>query len=167
MNKLRLREKGWSEPDIRRAEQLLHGEEKHDAHFARMVFWTLIAIVVIGHLLISLVLIPFLVVLNSTVLISIVILLGLVLGSLYTLLIMDIGFLQRKHHLSAGILLPLVALVSVAMMTITANKAIIEVGVENAQHNPFVIGVVFAGAFIVPYLFKIAGQAFRRKNSST
>lgn len=158
MNKLKLQEKGWSEPDIRKAERLLEREERHDAHFAKMIFWSLFAVIVMAHLLVSAVLIPFLIVLDKIVLFSIVALLGIVIGGLYVFIIMDLGYLKQKHHLSAGILLPLIGLASVAVMTIGANKVMLRVGVQNQQHSPIVVGIVFAVAFLVPYAVHLFRQ---------
>ena len=65
---------------------------------------------------------------------------------------MDIGHLQKKHHLLAGILIPILALANMVVMVITANQFIKNIKINNVQHNPWIIAVVFAVAFILPYL---------------
>ncbi|MFH1276406.1 MAG: hypothetical protein ABIH82_04815, partial [Candidatus Woesearchaeota archaeon] len=91
VNRERLAKKGWQEEEIARAEASLDKEQKHDAHFSKIVFWTSLIIVILGNIMVSLILIPFLIVLNKLTLYSIVVILAAILGFLYTFLIRDIG----------------------------------------------------------------------------
>lgn len=146
----KLEEKGWSEKEIKQAEAILDEESKHEIHYAQIIFWSALLVIVIGNFVVSLVLIPFLLVLNSYVLFSLVIILGGTIGFLYNFLIRDIGHLQRKHHIIAGIIIPLVAVFNLGVIVYATNSFISKLDVVN-QHNPWMISVVFAVAILLPY----------------
>ena len=147
LKKDKLRMKGWNEEEILKAEQHLETEMKHDAHFSKIVFWSSLIVVVIANFLVSLMLIPFLIVLNRLVLYSVIVILALVMGFLYTFLIRDIGHLDKKHHISASIILPLIAVANIVVMVIASNRFITDVQAENGPHSPWLAAVVFAIAF--------------------
>jgi hypothetical protein len=150
--------KGWQEHEIDHAEKIIDRKDANDIHFARVVFWSALIVVIFGNLIVSLVLIPFLIVLNSFTLYAAIILLAGSVGFLYNLLITDIQHLERKHHITAGILIPLLAIMNMIIMVITANRLITAVDVKNPLHNPFLAGVVFAIAFLIPYFLGLVKE---------
>lgn len=152
ITKSRLQEKGWNDADIVKAEQTLARDLRYDVHFSRIVFWSAIIVIVFANIIVAGVLIPFLIALNQGVLYSAVIILAGTVGFLYNFLITDIGHLQKKHHVLAGILIPIVALGNIVVVVIFSNKVIEDAQIPNVQHDPYVVGVVFAVAFILPYV---------------
>ncbi len=152
LKRTQLKEKGWSEQEIRKAEAALERSENYDLQFSKIVFWSAIVVVVFANILIAGVLIPFLIALNQWVLYSAVIILGGTVGFLYNFLITDIGHLERKHHVWAGILVPLLALGNIITVVLLSNRFIQDAKIQNVQHNPYLIGIVFVIAFILPYI---------------
>lgn len=150
--KTRLQQKGWNDADIKKAEAALERDLRYDVHFSRIVFWSAIIVIIFANIVVAGVLIPFLIALNEWVLYSAVIILGGTVGFLYNFLITDIGHLERKHHLWAGILVPILALGNIMVVVIFSNKVIQDAKILNVQQDPYVIGVVFAVAFILPYV---------------
>lgn len=146
------KKEGWSEAEIKKAESILEKERKHDVHFSKIVFWSALVVVVFANLIVSLVLIPFLIVLNKWMLYFIVVLLGGMVGFLYNFLITDIGHLNRKHHILAGVIIPILALVNLVLMVLVSNRFIADLQVENTLHNPWIVSIVFVVAFVLPYL---------------
>ena len=157
--RLELKEKGWSEEEIKKAESLLEKERDHDAHFSKIVFWSALVVIIFANLLVSLILIPFLIVFNQLIIYPITVLLGGTIGFLYNFLITDIGHLKSKHHLVVGFLVPLIALANMMTMVFVSNKFITEIKINNNLHNPWIIATVFAVAFILPTIFY---KLFRR-----
>jgi len=147
-----LAKKGWNDTEIRRAESILNKAEHHDVFFSRIVFWTAIIIIVFTNLILSLVLIPFLIVFSSWILYSIIILLAGAIGFLYNYLITDIGHLERKHHIAASIIVPLIALVNMILMIYVSNQFIKDLKVKNPLHDPWLISIIFVLAFILPFI---------------
>jgi len=152
MNVQRLQEKGWPDAEIKRAQAALEKAEKHDVFFSRIVFWSALVVVVFANVMISLILIPFLIFLSSWILYSIVALLGLMIGFVYNFLITDIKHLRWHHHLLAGILLPIIALANMTIMVLFSNRYA-EKAAFSHTNNPWLIGAIFAVAFILPAMF--------------
>jgi hypothetical protein len=149
MNVQRLQEKGWPDQEIIRAKEALEKADKQDVFFSKIVFWSALVVVVFANVMISLILIPFLIFLSSWVLYSIVALLGLMIGFVYNFLITDIKHLEWHHHLLAGIILPVIALANMFVMVIFSNRYA-EKAAFSHTNSPWLIGIIFAGTFILP-----------------
>ncbi len=161
--RLELKEKGWSGEEIRKAEAALEKTGKDEAHFSLIVFWSALVVIIFANLVVSLVMIPFLIVLNQIVLYALIVILAGTIGFLYNFLITDIGYLKRKHHLWAGIIIPLLALANVAVMVLVSNRLITDLQVNNPPHNAWLAAVIFAAAFILPYVIDQIRLRFSRR----
>ena len=165
--KIRLEGKGWTTKDILHAEEAMDKASSHDVHFSKIVFWTALIVTIFANVGVSLLLIPFLVAFNKLMLFSIIILLAGSIGFLYSYIVTDIGHLEKKHHILAGILLPIIALVNVAGMVLISNRLIVDLKVQQNVHNPWIIGIVFGAAFIFPYfLMRIIHHTSEKKKVS-
>ena len=133
--KLKLSEKGWNDKELRKAEEILNKETERDLHFSTMVFWSAVLVIIFANLIVSLILIPFLIVLNSWVLYLIVISLGFTIGSLYAFLINSSSYFKTKHHLLGGVIIPIIALANFIGMVLVANKFIADAKINNLPHN--------------------------------
>jgi len=160
-----LLEKGWQEEEIKKAEAELDRSEHHDIFFSRMVFWSSMIVIVFANLLVSLVLIPFLIVFNNWILFPIIILLAGSIGFLYNLLITDVNHLETRHHLLAGILIPLIALTNMMLMVWVSNRFISDLNVQNQQHNLWAIAITFAVVLIIPAIIDKIRLHFKEKNA--
>jgi len=162
---LQLLEKGWNDKEISRAQAILSDTQHHDVHFAKIVFWTAMVVVIFANLMVSLVLIPFIVVFQSWVLYLVVVLLAGSIGFLYNYLIMDIGHLERHHHVLASIIIPIIALANMLVTVIISNRFIAELKIPNAAHNPWIVSIVFMVAFIMPFVFEQMKSAYHTKKA--
>ncbi|MBI5397895.1 hypothetical protein HZB03_00385 [Candidatus Woesearchaeota archaeon] len=152
----KLIEKGWQEEDINRTLDILFSEDKQEkharyAHFSSpIIYWAGLLVAIIGNLLISVVFIPFLMILNSVQLYIIMGSMGAIFGAMFNLLLRDIEHVDAKHHVMAGVFIPSIALITVFVMVTLANtfNAIIK---SPVQHNPYVISVIYVLAFSAPY----------------
>ena len=79
--------KEWTTRRLEKAEKILTTTHVHEPFFSQIVFWSAILVIVIGNLIMSIALIPFLTVLNKWFLDMIIIVLGLVMGILFNFLI--------------------------------------------------------------------------------
>jgi hypothetical protein len=150
--KAQLREKGWSTTEVDHAAAILEKAAQHDLHFSKMVFWSALVVIIFANLLISLILIPFLIVLNTYILFALLVLLGGTIGFLYNFLITDIGLLEKKQHRRASVIIPLIALGNMLVMVWVSNRFITDLQVQNTPHNIWVVSGVFVVAFILPYV---------------
>ncbi len=164
--RVRLQEKGWTEPEIRKAEKILDKEEKHDVYLSKIVFWSAIIVIVFANLMVSLILIPFLVVFNDWILYGITALLAVMVGFLYNFLITDIGHLEKKHHILAGILVPIIAAANMVIMVLMSNRFIVNMNINNRTHNPYVLSLVFGTMFILPTIVDKIKTHIQERNLS-
>jgi uncharacterized membrane protein len=147
--------KGERIPQRTYGKKILTMKTELAVHFSTLAFWTALVLMVIGTILVSIALIPFLIVLTPELLYTIVIIFAGVLGFLYAHIIMDISHIGRKHHLAAAIILPVIGFVNAIIMVIVSNRIIADLPfVKNPGHNPGIIGGLFAVAFILPYIYK-------------
>ncbi len=147
-----LRQRGWSESQVKHAEEVLERAEYHDLFFSKIVFWSALVVVIFANIIVSAVLIPFLLAFTDTVLYATVVILAATIGFLYTFLVTDIGHLHKAHHRAAGILVPLIAVVNVAAMVFISNRFITELQLQNQPHDPILVSIIFVIAFLVPYM---------------
>lgn len=117
----------------------------------RVVYWTALLVAMIGNLVLSAALIPFIIVLNSIQLYIIVAVLALSFGMLFNLLLKDIENVDRKHHIIAGIFIPGLAIVNIFVITNLANHLIEIFKIENSPQNPYIISLVYVLAFLIPF----------------
>ena len=163
--KLELQEKGWNDQEIIKAEAALDKEEHHDVFFSKIVFWSALVLIVFANLAVSLILIPFIIVLNAWVLYAIIVVLAGMLGFIYNFLITDIGHLGKKHHILAGIFVPLLALSNMIIMVLYSNRFIADLEVNNVVHNPWLLSIIFVIAFILPYILDRVINKFKKKKA--
>jgi len=144
--------KGWGEKEIRHAEAVLERADRYDIFFSRMVFWSALLVIIFANLIVSLILIPFLIALEGWILYSAIILLGMMVGFVYNFLITDVSHLERKHHIWAGILVPLIAVLNMVGMVLVSNKVVAGLPIEITPNNPWIVAGVFVLAFVTPYI---------------
>lgn len=153
-----LREKGWSEEDIQKAVSIIEQHASIDKsgtkhYFNRVIYWFALLVAIIGNMMISVILIPFLLVLQSYQLYLVVMTLAISFGFLFNLLITDIEHVDQKHHIIAGIFIPALAIINVFVMTRISNMMIAAAQLQNVSHNPLLMSAAYVIAFISPYFY--------------
>ncbi|MFH1506610.1 MAG: hypothetical protein ABIE94_06535 [archaeon] len=163
INPKKLKLKGWSEEDIKRAINILEKAEakKNPAHYFldKAVFIIALLLAVMGNIFIAVRVIPLLATLNDAYLSLILIIIGLAFGSLFAVLIHDIERLSFGHHLIASIVMPVTAVITLIMIIEVTNRLSSIEGFQS--HNPWLIGIIYAIAFLIPYVVYLA--ALRKK----
>ncbi|MCX6706619.1 MAG: hypothetical protein NT001_00570, partial [Candidatus Woesearchaeota archaeon] len=100
----RLVEKGWAEDEIKKTMNMVYGEGKQEKHIEykkemnKVVYWATLLVLTIANFLISIVLIPFLLVMKPYQLGMIAGLLGFMFGLMFNLIVRDIEHIETKHH---------------------------------------------------------------------
>jgi len=154
----KLLKKGWSDQDLQTAEALLEKTEKKDIYFSKITFWSALIVIIVANLLVAFILVPFLIVLTNWLLYIIAAVLAATIGFLYSFLLIDIKHLSKSHHISAGIIVPILALVNLVAISLISNQITQDIQIQNT-HNPYIVGTVFAVFFILPYIIdRILGK---------
>ena len=109
-------------------------------------------VILFANLAVSLVLIPFLIVFSAVVLYSVIVLLGISFGFLYNFLISTVGTMHKGHHRWTNILVPIVAMINIIIVVLASNFFISKLESNPVTQNPFMAGIVFAIAFVLPYM---------------
>lgn len=149
-----LNKKGWAEGEINKTLKIIM-EAKENKHPAikildKTVYWITLTIAIVSNFIISIALMPFLLTLNSFQLYLIIVTIGIAFGLLFELLIRSIAHLKKEHHLFFGFLMPVVAIINVFIITNIANNLEEIFMIKNA-HNPLIVSIAYAAAFIMPY----------------
>jgi hypothetical protein len=156
----RLKEKGWAEEDIGKAEAIIEKRRREDKSrtyisMNRVLYWSAIVVIVLGNFIISMFLIPFLLVLKRFSLDIIIVAIAFAFGLLFNLLITDIEHVEKKHHLFALIIIPLIALINFVMMVNISNALGESMNLPISRQNPYFISLLYVIAFVLPYLYTL------------
>lgn len=155
-----LKRKGWSEEDILKAqktidERTLHDKSKSIIFSSRVVYWTVVFVIILGNFIISMLLIPFLLVLNQITLDVLVVIIGLAFGSLFNLVVTDIKHIERKYHVIVGLLIPILAFVNLSFMIKAANALNEVLRISTVRENPITVSILYVIAFMLPFLWSV------------
>jgi hypothetical protein len=164
-----LLEKGWTEEEIEKTMGLLYSTDKQEKHMNfvsathPVIYWVGLVIAIVGNLLISVTLIPFLMILNSMQLYIILGIVGVVFGAMFNVILKDIEHIDQTHHVMAGIFIPAIALITVYVMTNVANRFNDIIRNPN-PHNAVILSIIYLCCFSAPYaLYKINDLRWERK----
>lgn len=116
------------------------------------VYWIGLLIAVAGNFIISIVLLPFLVIMKESYLYVSLALLGLAFGALLHILLREIEHLQHKHHIIAEMFIPSIALLNVYIVTKLANRISATMQLQTA-HEPGIVALVYVIAFFSPHVY--------------
>ena len=152
----RLLEKGWTEEDINKAIQIIEAAKEKKSRAIKIidsiVYWAVLLVTIVGNLILSIILIPFLLTLSHFQLYLIIVIIAVTFGFLFDLLIRDIENLEQKHYIIAGVFIPALAIINVFFMVKFANHITRVMRISNIQHNPLIVGIIYTFAFIMPYM---------------
>ena len=154
----RLAQKGWTKAEILKASSILHGkEDPGQIYFQKqmnpVVYWLTLIVSIIANMVVSVVLIPFLLVIKDvSTLYGIVAVLALAFGFFFNLLLTDIEHVDPRHHVIAGIFIPALAIINI-IIVVNVTSAIDQVlfGAQ-FQQNSLAIAIIYVVAFIAPYI---------------
>ena len=151
----KLKAKGWRAKDIKKAIKIINqAREKKPKKLQLLdtvIYWFILIVAIIGNLVISIALVPFLLEFKHFFLYMIIIILALIFGFFFDLLIRDIEGLEQKHVIIAGIFIPALALINIFYITNFSNYVSLTLNLNNT-HNPLIVSFVYVLAFVSPYV---------------
>lgn len=149
-------DKKWTDEHIKKTLDIIkkakEKKSKGIQFLDKAVCWFVLFVAIIGNLILSIFLVPFMLVLKNYILYIIIFMLAFIFGLFFDLLLREIEQLDQPHHIIAGLFIPALAIINVFYMANFANYLTETVNLNNI-HNPFLIGFVYTIAFIAPYLF--------------
>ena len=155
-----LKRRGWSPEDIDDTEKIIEERRASDKSrtslfTSRILYWAVIFLMILGNFIISLLLVPFLLVLNKLAMDVVVVILGFSFGLFFNILILDIEHISKRHHLIAGISIPLLALINIIAMTRLANALNDVLRTSTMRGSPITVSLLYVVAFMMPYLWSV------------
>jgi len=150
-----LKDKGWSKDEIDRVSKIL--DESHDKKSStilvldKVAYWSGLLLAIIGNFIISMLLIPFLILLKSFYLYIALVFLGITFGWVFSLLIKDIEAIKSGQHIIAWIFIPAIAVINVYLMTNFSNHIAVLMEIASGIHAASLVSVVYVTSFMFPY----------------
>ena len=160
-SKTRLLKKGWSKEEVKKAEEIIAGRVVEDksrstAQANRILFWSVLFVMIIGNALIAFVLIPLLLVMTKLAMSFFVIVIGFAVGLLFNFLVWDIEeHLTKKHHLLATTIIPILAIINLYAIVKVSNALNVVFEITAERGDPLTISALYVIAFLIPYLFTL------------
>lgn len=146
----------WTDQEIEKTLRIIEKAEETKPREIRFIdkitYWAVLIVAIIGNLILSIILIPFMLVLKHFILYTIIFVLAFIFGLFFNLLLKEIEQLDQPHHIMAGLFIPALAIINVVYMTMFANYLTETIQLNNT-HNPFIIGFIYTIAFVSPYFF--------------
>lgn len=156
---------GWSQQDIRKATTILQEAPAKRSPWIRVLdsilYWVLLGVAILANFIISIVLVPFLLVLTGPLLYGALFFLGLVFGTMLDVVVRETEYLQKKHVIVAEVLIPAIALINIYMITRLSNKLAAIMELPGSNNSPLYVALVYVIAFALPHF--IYGWMHTRK----
>lgn len=125
---------------------------KYSKQSKRVVYWLALLVMVVCNFLIFLVLIPLIRIINYIQLFVIVGAIGLIFGFIFNFLIRDIEHLEPKHHLFAGIFIPVISIINIYLLISIFNSVHTTPG-SNTGQRTLITSIIYVLMFAGPYIF--------------
>ena len=151
MKREALLERGWTEEEIEKSEKILM-QAPVFREMQVVVYWFVVVLLSLLVVFLSVWLIPFFMFLENWPVYFITALFGLIFGASLNNAITHLEHLENHHFVLAGIMIPLVAVISLSLVMDTA-LLLDEILNLEIQHNPLLVAGSFIIAFLLPYLY--------------
>jgi hypothetical protein len=146
--------KEWSSEFAAKTEQILRQAEQRKPSWIRSVdnalYWALLFSAIIGNFIVSVVLVPFLLILKGASLYFSLFFIGVSFGWVFSFILHHLEKIQKHQHIIASIFIPCLALINVGIFAILSNKLIILLKLATPPHNPFFVGAFYVLGYILP-----------------
>ncbi len=153
-----LKSKGWTQAEVKKTYDILAHAEAEKSQSTRfleqLAFWVALLIAIAGNLIISVVLVPFLLLLSGFGLYLTIFVIGATFGLLFNVLVRYIENLNQGQHIIAGAFIPALALINIYIITHFSNKLEILLQLTTPAHSPLTVSITYVAAFILPYIIQ-------------
>ena len=160
-------EKPWSPEEKARVLDIIERGRKKKSkriQFAdEIVYWVFLLVAIIGNFILSVVLVPFMLILTGFYLFAVLFIIAFAFGLLINSVIKEIHKIEAKPHIIPIILIIALALINVYIIATFTNKLEILLQLTTPAHDPLLISSTYAIAFVVPYLYSEYRRMTRKR----
>ena len=114
------------------------------------LFWLLLVIAIVGNFCVSVILVPFFLIMKGATLYGSLFFIGMSFGWLFSFILHSIEQVQKKRKIIASIFIPSIALINVGIFAILSNRLIEILQLSTPLHNPAFIGAMYVLGYIIP-----------------
>ncbi|MBS3136090.1 hypothetical protein J4401_03960 [Candidatus Woesearchaeota archaeon] len=165
MKKTLKNEKRWDEKNIRRAARVFLKAEKEKGALIRLlddaVHWLAFLLVIFACIIVDFFLSISSIFLAPLLIYGMAVALGIMFGWLIEMPLMEIEKLDRDKHFLLRVALPMLAVLNIYLLS-GVKWAVALFGNTNVPMNPFLVGMTYGAALIIPGL-AISGIGHFRK----
>lgn len=147
---------------------LAHNPEKYLPYKmkgSRLHYFTMLMMLTIFNFLLFLALVPLMIIIKSALLMLILGGIGLVFGMFYLYMIRDIEHLRPKHHLFAGLYIPLISVLNIIALFFI-GRLLENKGGYDITHLLY-SSAIYAVMFILPYAIAVFFERLWPRKGST
>lgn len=146
--------KDWTPELAVKTEKILGEAERRKSGWVKTVdstlYWVLLFIAIIANFIVSVVLVPFLLILKGGALYFSLFFIGASFGWVFSFILHGIDKLKKDQHIIASIFLPCLALINVGIFAVLSNKLIILLKLSTPPHNPILVGAFYVFGYVLP-----------------
>lgn len=146
--------KEWDIDLAVKTEKILRRAESSKPSWVRTLdsalYWVLLFIAIIGNFVVSVVLVPFLLILKGFALYFSLFFIGASFGWVFGFILHSLEKLQKEQHIIWSIFIPCLALINVGIFAVLSNKLIILLKLSTPPHNPFFVGAFYVLGYVLP-----------------
>lgn len=164
-------QKPWSPEEKERVLGIIErGREKKPQKIKfldEVVYWVFLIIAILGNFILSVVLVPFMLILTGFYLFAVLFIIGLAFGMVINSIMREIQKIETKKHIIPILLIVALALINVYIITTFTNRLEILLEVTTPAHDPIILSITYTLAFIMPYLFSEYRLAMKKRAVSS
>ena len=150
----KLREKGWSEAEIKHTQGVLakvkRRKHPHREALLQALFWGLLALSAGSMVAVSYLIIPLFIISSSTIIYPVLIIIGLSLGSLVNHTMKDLDHLKTHHHVIVGLVVPITGIIS--FLSVLGRFGNVP-ALGGVTHSALLSAITFIISFLAPYAY--------------
>jgi len=154
INEGKLREKGWSEEDIKHAKDVISQaeEKKHPKikFLEKTIEWIILITVVLASIVGAWLIKPLLFILTQTQALIAIAITGTAYGLFASVIIKQIEQIETHHHLIILSTVPIISIITSVVIT-KQVQTVIDAANMGLEHNPYWLGIVYAIFSLIPY----------------
>ena len=164
----KLTKKGWSQREIDKTIKILDSAESKKSEKIKfldeVLIWISLFVAVVGNFVLSVVIVPFLIIMSGIALYATIFCFGAAFGMLFTIILRNMARFEQKMHILAGLFIPVIGLINVYILARMSNKLISLLQLKTSEHNPLLVSVMYIFAFLLPYLLLHYAGEFSHKS---
>lgn len=149
--------KPWSPEEKARVLKIIeegrHKKSKRTVFADEFVYWIFLFIAIIGNFILSVILVPFMLILTGFYLFAVLFVIALAFGMIINSILKELQKIETRPHVIPIVLIMVLALINVYIIATFTNKLEILLQLTTPAHNPLLISTTYAIAFMIPYLY--------------